>query len=270
MLAAHPSPQLWDGTPPALRNTVQGFVPQDRPDLQVVVLALVEPAATHHPLEGEAALLGDALGGNIAGVDVQLHPVDALATEYVPDQQPDRVRGVPAARVLVPEQLVGDLIPLKIMGDREVLDLADDLPVLHRHEHAFVGFPEAVLGERGSERGFAHHAQREVGTSGVEVRHQLVERRQVGVADRPQLDHVATKHQITRIRSRRVVLARPTRRPTSLARTLPWTTASTWPHRTRAGACPADLAVSAWRFRSIRVPPFLKLPSQRLARSRRD
>src|SRR5215208_6338013 len=43
MLAAHPSPQPWDGTPPALRNTVQGFVPQDRPDLQVVVLALVEP-----------------------------------------------------------------------------------------------------------------------------------------------------------------------------------------------------------------------------------
>ena len=84
---------------------------------------------------------------------------------------------------------------LQVPGDREVLDLTDDVTgVIHDEQHPLVLIPKTLLGELGSQRWLAHHTQREVITSRIEVRHEHKKAVEIVFANQPQLDLIAAKH----------------------------------------------------------------------------
>lgn len=111
-------------------------------------LAAVEPTLPHDTLEGVPTLLRNLLGRHVPRVDVQLDSVDALPAEQVVGQKVHSLGGIALAGFLLVEELIRKLISLEVVGDREELDLADNVIVgSNDQQHSLFFVPKAVFGE---------------------------------------------------------------------------------------------------------------------------
>ena len=146
-------------------------------------------------LELESALLRDPLARGVLGHDHQRDAVDLLRPEQVVDQEAYRLGRVTLAGVLLPVQLVGELVRVPVVDRSEEFDVADhDVVPVPDEEGALIPLPEACLGVVPPEHWLRLDAEGEeraaVGDLGVRVD----ECREIALTHRTQHDLVPVEH----------------------------------------------------------------------------
>src|SRR5918992_2587223 len=166
--------------------------PQERVEQHILVPPGVEEGAADGSLELEAALLGDTPRRRVLLDDDQVDAVELLVREDPVHDELDRFRHVAVPGGPVAVELVRQLQCVPVADRPEELDVADDLLArVEDDEDSLFLLPEAVLGEGALVRRLGEDAEREVRAAVPDVDVRGVQRLEIRLAHRTQMDALA-------------------------------------------------------------------------------